>query len=116
MPHAYRIEVATSLDAFPDDAVKQAREELSELFPGIAITMGSAEESDADTRPGHGTRFYVVDFKSESLGGVAPAEAARRHAPQLDVYARALRDALDLREMPRREVWYVREGVVAEIV
>ncbi len=62
-----------------------------------------------------GEHWVVVDFKTEALGGVAATEAARRHAPQLDVYARALREALDLPETPRREVWYLREGVVAEL-
>jgi len=91
--------------------------ELALVAPSGASDDGplDAHAGSADLVYRDGDAWVVADFKTESLGGLEPGVAARRHVHQLDVYANALRDALDLREIPRREVWFLREGVVAEL-
>lgn len=60
-----------------------------------------------------GETWVVADFKTESISGVDPKVAARAHAAQLDIYGRALRNALRLAADPRCEVWFLRDGIVA---
>jgi len=62
-----------------------------------------------------GDAWVVVDFKTEALNGADPRAAVAAHASQLDVYARALRGAFELSATPRREVWFLRDGVIVEL-
>ena len=62
-----------------------------------------------------GDAWVVVDFKTESLAGGDARTAAAHHGQQLGVYARALAAALGLAAAPRREVWFLRDGVVAAL-
>lgn len=53
-------------------------------------------------------RLRIIDFKSESVPQGAPMEAILdRHRPQLERYARALKEALSLSDLPRGELWYL---------
>ncbi len=61
--------------------------------------------------PGTG-RLVVADYKTDD---VAPEEIETRaaaYAPQGALYVRALREALDLDEEPRFELWFLRAGDV----
>ena len=55
-----------------------------------------------------GDAYAIADYKTDRTADeVALAE---RYAGQLSVYARTLRSALDLAELPRTELWLLRHG------
>jgi len=57
--------------------------------------------------------LVVADFKTDLVPTAATiAEHARRYAPQGDVYARAVGEALGLAERPRFELWFLDAGHV----
>lgn len=92
-----------------------AARELALLAPARADDAPlEAFTGSADLVLRDGDVWTVVDFKSESLGGRDARTAAREHAPQLDLYARALGEALALSTTPRREVWFLLDGVAVE--
>ncbi len=98
------------------DVERIAARELALVAPArageapIAAWVGSADLVIRD-----GDQWIIVDFKTEALAGRDAAEAAREHAPQVDLYARALAEALDLGVTPQREIWFLRDGLVAPL-
>lgn len=55
-----------------------------------------------------GTGYVVVDYKTDRLADDAALEArADAYAAQGEVYARAVREAFDLAESPRFELWFL---------
>ncbi len=58
----------------------------------------------------------VADHKTDRAPTPADrARLARHYAPQLAVYARAVARALDLPGLPRRELWFLREGAIEPV-
>jgi ATP-dependent helicase/nuclease subunit A len=55
-----------------------------------------------------GTAYVIADYKTDRASD--ETELQERYAGQLSVYARALRSALDLTELPRMELWMLRHG------
>ncbi len=57
--------------------------------------------------------LVVADYKTDALGSPeALEERARSYAPQGLLYCRAVEQALELPQLPRFELWFLREGVV----
>jgi ATP-dependent exoDNAse (exonuclease V) beta subunit len=53
-------------------------------------------------------RVVVADYKTDHIEGEeAIAERIGVYAPQVRIYARALRDALDLDHEPHVELWFL---------
>lgn len=102
---------------FRDARATIAARELALLVPARAGDAPiEAFTGSADLVLRDGDAWTVVDFKSEALGGRDPRVAAREHTAQLDLYARALGEALALDSPPRREVWFLKDGVAVECV
>lgn len=97
----------------PDTIAARELPLLAPARPGDAAIEGWTGSADLVLRDGE--RWTVVDFKTEALDGRDPRDAARAHARQLDLYARAVREALALSDEPRREVWFLRDGVVGAV-
>lgn len=55
-------------------------------------------------------RVVVADYKTDRE--TDPSELHRQYAAQLGIYADAVRQALDLDQRPRRELWLLRSGRV----
>lgn len=55
-------------------------------------------------------RVVVADYKTDRE--TDPSELHRHYAAQLGIYADAVRQALDLDQRPRRELWLLRSGRV----
>jgi ATP-dependent exoDNAse (exonuclease V) beta subunit len=89
-----------------------ARELPLVLAASGALGPTDAWTGSADLVYRDGDAWVVVDFKTESLAGVDAQAACAVHAHQLDVYADAVRRALELHDPVRREVWFLRDGVV----
>jgi ATP-dependent exoDNAse (exonuclease V) beta subunit len=59
-------------------------------------------------------RLVVVDYKTDRLASQDELAArATRYAPQGETYLRAITDGLTLAEVPRFELWFVRDGSIA---
>ncbi len=60
--------------------------------------------------------IVVADHKTDRAATPAARERLVRHyAPQLAVYARAVARALGLSRLPRRELWFLREGRIEPV-
>jgi len=60
--------------------------------------------------------IVVADFKTDQLaddGEIQDRSAVYR--PQLEIYARALQQAMDLDVMPRKELWFVGVGRIVRV-
>jgi ATP-dependent exoDNAse (exonuclease V) beta subunit len=58
-------------------------------------------------------RIVIADYKTDEVATAEEIQArAKVYAPQGTVYARAVREALEMDEAPRFEVWFLRAGVV----
>jgi ATP-dependent helicase/nuclease subunit A len=58
-------------------------------------------------------RIVIADYKTDEVATAGEMQArAKVYAPQGAVYARAVREALEMDEAPRFEVWFLRAGVV----
>ncbi|MFY9823046.1 MAG: PD-(D/E)XK nuclease family protein, partial [Thermoanaerobaculia bacterium] len=62
--------------------------------------------------PGDGGRIVIVDYKTDEVATAAMPARAAVYAPQGELYARAIREALELAERPRFELWFLRVGRV----
>ncbi len=58
-------------------------------------------------------RLVIADYKTDDLSAVESRIAV--YAPQGGTYVRALREALDLQEEPRFELWFLRAERVVEV-
>jgi ATP-dependent exoDNAse (exonuclease V) beta subunit len=55
-----------------------------------------------------GSGLVVADYKTDRLGGEeALRDRVERYRPQVEIYARALAEALELDETPRTELWFL---------
>ena len=58
-------------------------------------------------------RIVIADYKTDEVATAEEIQArAKVYAPQGAVYTRAVREALEMKEPPRFEVWFLRAGVV----
>ncbi len=58
-------------------------------------------------------RIVIADYKTDEVATAEEIQArAKVYAPQGTVYARAVREALEMEEAPRFEVWFLRAGEV----
>jgi ATP-dependent helicase/nuclease subunit A len=58
-------------------------------------------------------RIVIADYKTDEVATAEEIQArAKVYAPQGTVYARAVREALEMDEAPRFEVWFLRAGEV----
>jgi ATP-dependent exoDNAse (exonuclease V) beta subunit len=75
----------------------------------VGAVTGAIDLLYRDPRDG---RIVIADYKTDE---VATAEEIREraavYAPQGEVYARAIREALEMEEEPRFELWFLRAGV-----
>jgi ATP-dependent exoDNAse (exonuclease V) beta subunit len=64
----------------------------------------------------HDGQFVVADFKTDRVAGDDQLAArAISYRGQLIAYARALQQALDLPELPRAELWFLRADLVVPV-
>jgi ATP-dependent helicase/nuclease subunit A len=58
-------------------------------------------------------RIVIADYKTDEVGTEKEVQArAAVYASQGELYARAIQEALELAEMPRFELWFLRAGAV----
>ncbi|MEZ5980452.1 MAG: UvrD-helicase domain-containing protein [Planctomycetota bacterium] len=78
-------------------------------------TSGPASHytGSADLVHRDGAGWCVVDFKTDRVDDATLAAHESRYAPQLRRYAEALRRALALDGLPRRELWWLERGAVS---
>ncbi len=58
-------------------------------------------------------RIVIADYKTDEVETEQEAQArAAVYASQGELYARAIQEALELAEMPRFELWFLRAGAV----
>jgi ATP-dependent exoDNAse (exonuclease V) beta subunit len=66
--------------------------------------------------PEEPSAFRVIDYKTDILASAVEREArARAYAAQGQIYAEAVRGALDLPVLPRFELWFLASGEVIEL-
>jgi ATP-dependent helicase/nuclease subunit A len=94
-----------------------ARELAVLLPPGegehapVGVVTGAIDLLYRDPADG---RIVIADYKTDEVEAPeAIRERAAVYAPQGAIYARAVREALELAEAPRFELWFLRAGVVA---
>ncbi len=87
--------------------------------PGEAAgdpTDGTIGTLDLLYRDAISGRLVVADFKSDAIDGEADiAEKVATYRPQLELYGRAVRDALELAQPPRLELWLLGPDCIVEI-
>ncbi|HYX24291.1 MAG TPA: UvrD-helicase domain-containing protein [Thermoanaerobaculia bacterium] len=78
----------------------------------VGVVTGAIDLLYRDPRDG---RIVVADYKTDEVktDGEVQARAAV-YAPQGELYTRAIREALELEEAPRFELWFLRVGRVVE--
>jgi ATP-dependent exoDNAse (exonuclease V) beta subunit len=88
--------------------------ELPVLLPpsggAVGVVSGTIDLLYRDPATG---RLVVADYKTDDLSAVEARVAV--YAPQGGVYVRALREALDLPEDPRFELWFLRAERVVDV-
>jgi ATP-dependent exoDNAse (exonuclease V) beta subunit len=80
--------------------------------PPVGFVSGSIDllYLDEDDRP------VVADYKTDAVAGDDELAArAAAYAPQGEVYARAVAEALGLADLPRFELWFLDAGRVVEV-
>jgi ATP-dependent helicase/nuclease subunit A len=60
-------------------------------------------------------RLVVADYKTDDVSGGETAAHAERYRPQLELYARALEDALELDYTPTMELWFLRADQIVTL-
>lgn len=61
-------------------------------------------------------RIVVADYKTDCVEGEeALSQRSRIYAPQINVYLRAVREALRLSEEPRAELWFLHAGRIVVV-
>ena len=95
-----------ALAALADDVVAR---ELPLLVPaGDDDPAVSAILGVADLVYRRDSQLVVADFKTDALSDDDEITArAEFYRPQLELYARALRDALELDDLPAMELWFL---------
>jgi ATP-dependent helicase/nuclease subunit A len=78
-------------------------------------TDGYVGTLDMLYRDGEDGRLVVADFKSDALDEEGVSEVVERYRPQLELYGRAVREALGLATAPRLELWLLALDRIAEI-
>jgi ATP-dependent helicase/nuclease subunit A len=96
-----------------------ARELTVLLPPGkgehspVGVVNGTIDLLYRDPRTG---KIVIADYKTDEVEGAEEMEArAAVYAPQGAIYARAIKEALELKEAPRFELWFVRVGRIISI-
>ena len=88
--------------------------ELPVLLPpsggAVGVVSGTIDLLYRDPTTG---RLVVADYKTDDLSAVEARVEV--YAPQGGVYVRALREALELQEDPRFELWFLRAERVVEV-
>jgi ATP-dependent exoDNAse (exonuclease V) beta subunit len=78
----------------------------------VGVVSGAIDLLYSD--PGDG-RIVIADYKTDEVATDEEIQArAAVYAPQGELYARAVREALELEEAPRFELWFLRVGRVVE--
>ncbi len=76
----------------------------------VGVVTGAIDLLYRDPRDG---RTVVADYKTDEVETEAEIQArAAVYAPQGELYTRAVREALELEESPRFELWFLRVGRV----
>ncbi|MBW8876635.1 MAG: UvrD-helicase domain-containing protein [Acidobacteria bacterium] len=76
----------------------------------VGVVTGAIDLLYRDPRDG---RIVVADYKTDEVKTDEEIQArAAVYAPQGELYTRAIREALELKEAPRFEVWFLRVGRV----
>jgi ATP-dependent exoDNAse (exonuclease V) beta subunit len=102
-----RIESGECLRRLGDLADQVLARELPVLLPpgddAVGAIVGAADLVYRDNG-----RLVVADYKTDAvIGEIEIQQRADVYRPQLELYARALREALDLGEPPFIEVWFL---------
>ena len=72
---------------------------------GTSVITGSVDLVYRDPDDGC---LVIADYKTDTVGSDGEiAERVERYRPQLDTYARALEQALDLEDRPHTELWFI---------
>jgi len=72
---------------------------------GTSVISGTVDLVYRDPEDG---RLVIADYKTDRVeSDVEIAERVERYSPQLDIYARALEEALGLDHRPHTELWFV---------
>jgi len=79
--------------------------------PAVSAILGVADL--LYRRDGH---LVVADYKTDAVSGDdGLGERSEHYRPQLEFYARAVRDALDLDELPAMELWFLSVDRIVEL-
>jgi len=109
---ALRAEIAELLDAFQGSELGQGFGKLDIVARELSLLLrdkdGTCWRGSIDLVYRDGDAYVIADYKTDHT--TDEATLRERYAGQLSVYARALRVALDLAELPRTEIWLLRNG------
>jgi ATP-dependent exoDNAse (exonuclease V) beta subunit len=79
----------------------------------VGFLAGRVDLVYSDPRTGE---LVVADYKTDAVEeGAELEERVRLYAPQVELYARGLQEALGLDRAPRRELWFLAADRVVEI-
>jgi ATP-dependent exoDNAse (exonuclease V) beta subunit len=77
----------------------------------VGIVSGAIDLLYRDPEDG---RIVIADYKTDEVETAEEIQnRAAVYAPQGAIYERAVREALEMEEAPRFELWFLRAGVVA---
>ncbi len=60
-------------------------------------------------------RLVVADYKTDAVSADEVSERAEYYRPQLELYARAVGEALDLDKPPLAEIWFLSADRIVEL-
>ena len=87
------------------------------LPPGDAGAVGFvAGQIDLVYRDPENGEVVVADYKTDRVDEAEAPDRARVYAPQGEVYARALQEALELEKTPRVEFWFLRADRIETVL
>jgi ATP-dependent helicase/nuclease subunit A len=75
----------------------------------VGVVAGTIDLLYRDPKTG---KLVIADYKTDEVEGREIEKRAAVYAPQGALYARAIREALDLDHEPRFELWFLRAGRV----
>jgi len=111
-PEALHSEVAELLTGFHGSELGERFEKLDIVARELALLLrdddGTCWRGSIDLLYRNGGAYVIADYKTDRT---ADEDTLReRYAGQLSVYARVVRAALDLAELPQTELWMLRHG------
>jgi ATP-dependent helicase/nuclease subunit A len=79
----------------------------------VGVVSGTIDLLYKDPKTG---KLVIADYKTDEVEGEEVEARAAVYAPQGAIYARAIQEALELKEAPRFELWFLRVGHILSLV